>query len=257
MIKELEIFKSYFKYFNDSFVIVGGTACSLLYENTGDKFRSTKDIDIVITITELKKSVAFSKQFYKFIKDGSYSTFQKDDKIFFYRFINPQQEDFPKLIELFSNKQLKKDRSIEINYTSLDKDDNYHLSAIIIENDCYNLISKNVVNINELPVAKPLVLIFLKAIAWDDLKTRKNSGEKNVDTKDIKKHRSDIIRINEILTGEDELYINKELYNRLIMILKRVEESFSDVDIKNIIKRKNFNKSEIFRNIISKYKIDK
>lgn len=139
----------------------------------------------------------------------------------------------------------------------MDKDDNYHLSAIIIENDCYNLISKNVVNINELPVAKPLVLIFLKAIVWDDLKTRKNSGEKNVDTKDIKKHRSDIIRINEILTGEDELYINKELYNRLIMILKRVEESFSDVDIKNIIKRKNFNKSEIFRNIISKYKIDK
>ena len=257
MIKELEKFKSYFKNFNDSFVIIGGTACSLLYENAGSRFRSTKDIDIVVTITELKKSEAFSKQFYKFIKDGKYSKFQKDNKIFYYRFIKPLQEDFPKLIELFSKEQLKTDKSIENNYTSLDKDDNYHLSAIVIENDCYNLISKNVVYINGLPVAKPLVLIFLKTIAWDDLKTIKENGEKNVATKDIRKHRNDIIRINEILTGEDKLYINKELYNRLIIILKRVKESFSDVDIKNIIGRKNFDKSEIFRNIIFKYKIDK
>ena len=257
MIVGLEKFKTYFKDYNDFFIIIGGTACSLLYDTAGLEFRTTKDIDIIITITKAKRAEAFLKQFYKFIKDGKYSVFQKDDKYYFYRFIKPQKEDFPELIELFSKEQLKMTELIERKYTSLDKNKNHHLSAIIIENDYYNLITKNIVNINDMSVANPLVLIFLKAIAWNDLKMKKENGKKNIDSKEIKKHRNDIVRINEILTSENKLYITPKLYDKVINILKKIEESFTDVDIRNIVGRKKINKNEIFRNIVSKFEINK
>mgnify|MGYP004589918467 CR=1 FL=1 len=41
-----EKFKCHFKGFEDYYVIIGGTACTVLFENYGESFRATKDIDM-------------------------------------------------------------------------------------------------------------------------------------------------------------------------------------------------------------------
>ena len=44
----LEKFRNHFKSFEDYYVIIGGTACTVLFENYGEHFRVTKDIDMVV-----------------------------------------------------------------------------------------------------------------------------------------------------------------------------------------------------------------
>ena len=38
----LEKFKNHFKGFEDYYVIIGGTACTVLFENYGESFRANK-----------------------------------------------------------------------------------------------------------------------------------------------------------------------------------------------------------------------
>jgi len=53
MVRGYEVFRTHFADFSDQFVIIGGTACSIVLEGAGIKFRGTKDIDIVLCIETL------------------------------------------------------------------------------------------------------------------------------------------------------------------------------------------------------------
>lgn len=53
MVAGLNRFREEFKDFEKTFVIIGGTACGLLFEEAGQDFRSTKDIDLVIIVETL------------------------------------------------------------------------------------------------------------------------------------------------------------------------------------------------------------
>ena len=48
MVRGLELFKEHFKGFQEHYVLIGGTACSILMEESGVPFRATKDLDIVL-----------------------------------------------------------------------------------------------------------------------------------------------------------------------------------------------------------------
>ena len=43
----LDRFKAHFEPFADRYVLIGGTACTLVMEEVGLEFRATKDLDIV------------------------------------------------------------------------------------------------------------------------------------------------------------------------------------------------------------------
>lgn len=62
------------------------------------------------------------------------------------------------------------------------------LSAILLNDDYYNVLIKGKAVANGLSVLRPEYLILFKAKAYLDLKQRKQNGE-TVDSNDIKKHK--------------------------------------------------------------------
>lgn len=100
MVKGLELFASYFASYTNQYVLIGGTACSLVMEDAGLDFRATKDLDIVLYIEALEAQ--FVSDFWQFIKDGGYQNKQKSTgKELFYRFSSPSKPEFPVMLELF------------------------------------------------------------------------------------------------------------------------------------------------------------
>lgn len=68
------------------------------------------------------------------------------------------------------------------------------LSAILLNNDYYNVLLAGKAVVWELSVLRPEYLLLFKVKAYLDLSERKEKGE-NVDSRDIKKHKNDILRI--------------------------------------------------------------
>ena len=107
----------------------------------------------------------------------------------FYRFDKPEDERFPKMIELFSrtNYLLQEENGL----TPIHIDDSVSsLSAILLNDAYYQALMDGREIMRGISVLKPEWIIPFKAKAWLDLREKKD-----VDSSDIKKHRNDIIRI--------------------------------------------------------------
>jgi len=70
MVFGLESFKTWFKGYDNQFVIIGGTACDLLMNAEGIDFRATKDIDMVLIVESL--TADFGHRFWEYVKEGGY-----------------------------------------------------------------------------------------------------------------------------------------------------------------------------------------
>ena len=68
------------------------------------------------------------------------------------------------------------------------------LSAILLNEDYYRVLLDGKVVVRDLSVLRPEYLILFKSKAYLDLTSRKEQGE-NVDSRDIKKHKNDVLRI--------------------------------------------------------------
>lgn len=104
------------------------------------------------------------------------------------------------------------------------------LSAILLNDSYYRLLLDGRDVIDGLSVLKHSCLIPFKAEAWLDLNERSRRGE-HVDSKDLKKHRNDIIRI------AAELVLERcELHNEIKHdMAKFIEEmNITDLEIKNL-----------------------
>ena len=104
MVNGINIFREYFSNFKDQYTVIGGFACDLLMNDAGLDFRQTVDIDMVLTVEAL--TTDFAKAFWLFIETGGYHARQRSNgKPEFYRFIDPTNPAYPKMIELFSRPQ--------------------------------------------------------------------------------------------------------------------------------------------------------
>lgn len=189
MVKGIDIFQEYFNEYTDQYVLIGGAACSVSFEKQDINFgRTTKDLDIVLIVEAQTKE--FGKRFWKFIKDGKYRIRAKSNgEPQFYRFDKPEDERFPKMIELFSrtNYLLQEENGL----TPIHIDDSVSsLSAILLNDAYYQALMDGREIMRGISVLKPEWIIPFKAKAWLDLREKKD-----VDSSDIKKHRNDIIRI--------------------------------------------------------------
>lgn len=82
-----------------------------------------------------------------------------------------------------------------IRYPQIHIDDEVSsLSAILLNEDYYSVLLSGKVAVQELSVLRPEYLLLFKAKAFLDLSARKANGE-HVDSRDIKKHKNDILRI--------------------------------------------------------------
>ena len=172
--------------------MIGGAACDIVFESNDASFRATRDLDMVLIIEALTPE--FGEKFWEFILAGRYrNKASNGGKPQFYRFDKPEDDSFPKMIELFcrSNFELKNTEGI----TPIHVDDEISsLSAILLDDDYYKALLDGKVIRSGLSVLRPEYIILFKAKAYLDLKARKEAGE-SVDTKDIKKHKHDILRI--------------------------------------------------------------
>ena len=56
MVTGLEKFRDYFKDFTGSYVLIGGAACDWLMDDSGLRFRATKDLDIILVVEAVTDS---------------------------------------------------------------------------------------------------------------------------------------------------------------------------------------------------------
>lgn len=192
MVKGLDVFRKYFTDYGDQYVLIGGAACDIVFESNEVNFRATRDLDIVLIIEALTPK--FTERFWDFIVAGRYrNKTTNDGKPQFYRFDKPEENSFPKMIELFCRSDFKLENAEGIIPIHID-DEISSLSAILLDDDYYKVLLDGKVVRNGLSVLRPEYIILFKAKAYLDLKERKETGG-TVDSNDIKKHKKDILRI--------------------------------------------------------------
>ena len=143
MVIGMSIFQKYFAKYSDSFTILGGAACDEWFSQASLGFRATKDIDVVLILEA--KNIAFFEQLWRFLKDGSYRNWQRSDGTkSFFRFLSPDNQDFPQMIEILARPELVVNVPAGQVIVPIHIDDDISsLSAILLDEDYYHLILNN------------------------------------------------------------------------------------------------------------------
>ena len=223
MVQGIEKYKEYFLDYSNHYVIIGGTACDIIMNNIDADFRVTKDFDVVLIAEAFSED--FFRKLWQFIEDGGYRNKQRSSgKEQFYRFTNPRDGRFPVMIELFSRKPLDfnlKDGSILTPIPA--GEDIPSLSAILLDEVYYNLLSEGSVIIDGVSILREEYLILYKIKAWMDLYTRKEIGE-HIDNRSIKKHKNNIFRLLSIISPSKKIAVNEKIIIDINKFLELVKD---------------------------------
>ncbi len=250
MVRGLELFKEHFKGHDDSYVLIGGTACDMAMDAAGEEFRVTKDLDIVLCVEELTPD--FVRTFWEFVKAGRYDNRQRStDRKLFYRFFDPAIDTYPYMLEIFSRipDSLKYKGVGRLTPIPMDGKAS-SLSAILLDDDYYRFLKEGKTDMDGLPVVRPEYLVPLKTRAWLDLVRRRKQGEK-VDSDDIRKHRNDVFKLFLIL----EPNVIPRLSGQIAEDLKSFSTSMEDerLDLKSLGYAKGRKKDELIEAIRKSY----
>lgn len=202
MVRGLDVFQEWFAGFADQYVLIGGTAATLTMESAGLTFRATKDLDVVLHVEAL--TPAFGERFWKFVETAGYELRHSGDtgRSVLYRFQRPTDVRFPEMVELFARapdalRPLEGRHLVPIPFEGAVSS----LSAILLDDDYYAFLLQHRREVDGFPWIGEEGLIPLKAAAWLDLSTRKASGAA-VDSKDIRKHINDVLRLAQLFTAQ-------------------------------------------------------
>lgn len=231
MVKGLDVFKRYFAEYEDQYVLIGGAACDIVFESNDASFRPTRDLDMVLIVEALTPE--FGNKFWEFILDGKYrNKARSGQKPQFYRFDKPEDESYPKMIELFCRSDFELREMTGITPVHID-DSVSSLSAILLDDDYYHVLLEGKVVREGLSVLRPEYLILFKAKAYLDLKHRKDNGE-SIDTSDIKKHKKDVLRITAELVLETAAILPASVKNDITVFIDSLsQEPFDSNSLKN------------------------
>lgn len=206
MIKGLDHFTKHFADSADDFVVVGGVAAHEIMGTAGLEFRTTKDIDLVIIA---RPATAFCQKLVDYIEAGRYEVRESQTgKPTYYRFMKPKEHGYPSQIEIFSRRPedlVLSDNQHIVPITETPTGAN--LSAILLEDDYFELIKGTLQRINGLPIASTEAVMTLKSRAFNDLRDRKAAGDTSVSNDEIKKHRNDILRLSQALSQHTKVQL--------------------------------------------------
>jgi hypothetical protein len=233
MVEGIDSFREWFKGYEDTYVIIGGTACDLLMTDGGLDFRGTKDIDLVLIVEAV--NAKFANRFWKYVEAAGYEHRNKSTgKSQFYRFTDPRPGNYPKMIELFAKKPdaiiLPENAALT---PLLFADEISSLSAILLNDDYYDFLKQGRVRVSGVTILDAMYLIPFKAKAWIDLSDRKAAGEQ-IDSRNINKHKNDIFRLSELLDKYQEPLGNMPtaVKNDMRIFLEKIADE--DVDLKQL-----------------------
>ena len=231
MVTGIDRFKEWFRGYEEQYAIIGGTACDLLMSEDGMDFRATKDIDLVLIVEAITPD--FGKQFWQFVKDAGYEHRNKSTGLpQFYRFSHPTAGGYPFMIELFSRRAEAISLPNDAVLTPLPmEDDISSLSAILLDDDYYQLVRNGTVIVDGINVLDAAYLIPFKAKAWLDLSQKKAAGQ-SVDSKNIKKHKNDVFRLSALLTQQSHIIVTENVLADLHAFLSAMQNE--PVDLKQL-----------------------
>lgn len=199
-VKGLDLFAEALRGYESGYVLIGGSACDLLMSQQGERFRATRDLDIVLLVD--RGDTDFARALWGFVKTGGYQPWsRRGNGVSFYRFVNPKDDSYPTMIELFARHPAfdLADEHTEIAPMPFDGEVS-SLSAIILDDEYFDFISKGVEVVDGVSVLDAQHIIPLKMRAHIDLKARKCAGE-HVNDADLKKHRKDVFRLLTLVPG--------------------------------------------------------
>lgn len=227
MVKGLRSFQEWFHGYEEQYTIIGGTACDLLMSAGGLDFRATKDIDLVLIIEAVTPE--FGKHFWGYVIQAGYEHRNKSTgEPQFYRFSRPKNEEYPFMIELFTRRTDAVKLPENAVLTPLHMDDELSsLSAILLSNEYYEFLLRGRVRSNGITILDAGYLIPFKAKAWIDLTDRKSAGEK-IDSKNIRKHKNDILRLSALLGQNTKVNVTPEIYRDIQVFLEAMSRESAD-----------------------------
>src|SRR3989344_7060752 len=237
MVHGLKHFAEKLSDFKEHYVLVGGVAGDMLMAAIGGEFRATKDLDIVVF---MKPDPIFLSALATYIKDGKYENKEKSDgSPQFFRFNKPRMGEFPKQIELFSKRpevlQLVQDQHI-IPIQKVEAGSQF--SGILLEDEYYDLIKNNAEDGEYCKYISAIAQIPLKARAFNELRDRAANGVQ-VDERDIRKHRNDILLFSGALPTSGSLKLSGLPKDHLSEYIKIVSQMSADVGIKEFCSQNN------------------
>jgi hypothetical protein len=222
VVRGLRLFRESFAAHAHQYVLIGGTAATLAMEDAGLPFRATKDLDVVLHIEAL--DAAFGETFWRFVEAGQYETRQTSTagKRAFYRFQKPVDEHFPLVLELFCRAPEGIALAAGSHLTPIPFDEAVaSLSAILLDDDYYHFILSGRRETDGLAWVGEDRLIPLKAVAWLDLKARREKGEP-VDAKSIRKHANDVLRLAQLLAPDTRIVVAEKIAQDLARFLEGI-----------------------------------
>ena len=170
----------------------------------------------------------------------------------FYRFSEPKSSDYPKIIELFSKKQDWFLPKINQNIAPIHIDDEISsLSAILLDDNYYDFLTDGIATMNGVSILNAEHIIPFKAKAWLDLTQRKKHGE-HVDSRDIKKHKNDVIRLSMLLTPTTKINLPNVIKEDLSQFIKNIDKEELNLDQLGI---RNMNKDSLIQLLCNIYEL--
>ena len=187
-------FREAFAEYSENYVVIGGAACDITMTNTVVRPRATHDIDMIVIVENMTE--AFANRFWQFVREAGYRPEKRKQE--------DGKDGYPEMIELLSRHPdvLGEPKGFVIEPIPTDEDVS-SLSAIIMDDDYYHFTIAHSQLTDGIRHANSAALIALKARAYLNLMADKRDG-KHVNTKDIKKHRSDILK-NVVIMTEDNI----------------------------------------------------
>jgi hypothetical protein len=236
-------------------VIIGGTACDIIIDEAGFVPRATKDIDIILVVEALNSD--FVKQFWQFINDGKYQLREKsNDEREYYRFIKPDNTDFPHQIELFSRTPDVIVLEGDAHLTPIPVDDDLSsLSAILLNDDYYHYIIEHSQIEDGLHHANIEALICLKAKAFLEIKERIEKGSKE-DAKQLRKHKADVFRLTVMFTPESIFELPETIQDHVNQFAALVSQELPDKAIFKEMGIANVDPNNVFEQFKKSFRVN-
>lgn len=211
----------YMQQYADDYILIGGNACVLNFENIGANFRATVNLDIVL-ITESKND-QFYEHLWNYILEHGY-----EGKVYrggnaggsAYRFIQPEDNRVPNVpaqIELFSRKPDYFDAALtkRPHITPIKTGQGIsNFSAILLDDDVYEFISSSRISLKGISTVNLECLFGLKSVAWHSnqvLFDEKKINDKNT----ILKHPQDMISIANVIADPNITLFPNKIFDSL------------------------------------------
>ena len=206
----IEAFRKAMAGHEGEYVLIGGGACSILFDQEAVSFRATKDLDIVVLVD--KGASGFARALWSFVANNGYNCWKHaEEACSYYRFVLPKSSpgitSLPEQIELFARHPdfSLEDETSEIAPLPFDEDVS-SLTAIILDDGYYEFIRNHVSMVDGVPLLKAVHIIPLKMRAHIDL-NRKHKAGRYINDKNLVKHRSDVAKLSLLLFPTDKLLL--------------------------------------------------